>query len=128
MIKKNEIYKCDICGNVVEMLHEGGGQLVCCNQEMRLLEENTKDAALEKHIPAVEKTDTGIKVKVGEIEHPMDEDHYIEWIELIANDGKNEKKFLNPNGKPEVEFHIKGEVAAVRAYCNLHDLWVFEEK
>lgn len=86
MTKKLQVYKCEKCGNIVEVLHEGAGQLVCCGQPMKLFTENTVDAAQEKHVPVIEKTEKGYKVKVGSIPHPMEEKHYIEWIELIADD------------------------------------------
>ncbi len=122
MTKLNQIYKCDVCGNIVEVLHTGVGELVCCAQPMRLMKENTEDATQEKHVPVIEKTETGIKVKVGEIAHPMDENHYIEWIEVLA-DGKVYRKYLKPGDKPEAEFPITSESIEVREYCNLHGLW-----
>jgi len=124
MTKQNQIYKCNICGNIVEVLHEGKGQLVCCDQPMELLMEKIKDRGLEKHVPVIEKTNTGIKVRVGSILHPMEQDHYIEWIEIIA-DKKVYKKFLKPGDEPEVEFNIdiKAEEIQAREYCNLHGLW-----
>jgi superoxide reductase len=122
MTEKLQIYKCDVCGNIVEMLHAGAGQLVCCGQPMKLFKENTVDAAKEKHVPVIEKTATGIKVKVGSVAHPMEEKHYIEWIEVIA-DGKAYRKFLNPGEAPEATFEIKAEKVTAREYCNLHGLW-----
>jgi superoxide reductase len=119
--KLSEVYKCSVCGNIVEVVHVGGGELVCCDKPMDLQEENTVDAATEKHVPVVEKVDGGVRVKVGEVEHPMTEDHYIEWIEVLAN-GKSYKKFLSPGDAPGAEFMVEGEVTA-RAYCNLHGLW-----
>lgn len=120
---KNEVFKCNVCGNIVEVLHVGGSELVCCGQPMELKTENTQEAATEKHIPVIEKTATGILVKVGEVAHPMEEKHYIEWIELIA-DGKSYKKFLNPGELPEAEFPIAySEPMFAREYCNLHGLW-----
>jgi len=121
MTEKNQVYKCEICGNIVEVLHSGGGVLVCCGQAMKLFEENTVDADLEKHVPVVEKTEKGVLVKVGSVEHPMDEGHYIEFIEVIVN-GNVYRKDLNPGDKPEAEFCVEGDVV-VRAYCNLHGLW-----
>lgn len=123
MVKILEIYKCEVCGNIVEILHAGAGELVCCGQKMRLVVENTTDASREKHIPVLEKTTTGTKVKVGSIAHPMDEKHYIEWIEVIA-DEKTARQDLKPGDAPEAVFI--GEIApltTVRAYCNLHGLW-----
>jgi superoxide reductase len=118
----NEIYKCNICGNIVETVHVGGGELVCCGEPMELLEANTVDAAKEKHVPVVEKTATGVKVKVGSVPHPMEEKHYIEWIELIA-DGTAYRKFLKPGDAPEAEFCITAQSMTAREYCNLHGLW-----
>ena len=117
-----QIYRCNICGNMVEVLHAGKGQLVCCGKPMELLTEKTTDVGLEKHVPVIEKTTTGFKVKVGSVPHPMEEKHYIEWIELIA-DGKVYRKFLNPGEKPEVEFKLKAEKVWAREYCNVHGLW-----
>ena len=122
MTKLKEIYKCNVCGNIVEITHTGIGTLVCCEKPMVLQEENTVDAATEKHVPVVEKTENGIKVKVGEVDHPMEEDHYIEWVEVIS-EGRSCKKFLKPGDKPEVEFCVQDENAIVREYCNLHGLW-----
>jgi superoxide reductase len=120
--KLNEVYKCNICGNMVEVIHVGGGQLVCCNQTMELLNENTTDAAQEKHVPVIEKTDKGFKVKIGEVPHPMEEAHYIEWIELIA-DGISYRRFLKPGDAPEAEFNINADTVTAREFCNLHGLW-----
>ncbi len=124
MTKQNQIYKCNICGNIVEVLHEGEGQLVCSGQPMELLMEKTEDEGFEKHVPVIEKTETGIKVKVSSIPHPMEENHYIEWIEIIA-DGKSYREFLRPGDEPEVEFNIDTKVEEIesREYCNLHGLW-----
>jgi len=122
MTKRLQIYKCEVCGNIVEILHEGAGELVCCNQPMKLFEENTVDAAREKHIPVMEKTTSGTKVKVGSVAHPMEEKHYIEWIEIIA-DGKAYRQFLNPGDAPEATFNIEAGNLTVREYCNVHGLW-----
>jgi superoxide reductase len=122
MTEKLQIYKCEVCGNIVEMLHAGAGELVCCGQPMKLCKENTVDAAKEKHVPVIEKTAAGIKVKVGSVAHPMEEKHYIEWIEVIA-DGKAYRKFLNPGEAPEATFELKAEKVTAREYCNLHGLW-----
>ena len=122
MTEKLQIYKCEVCGNIVEMLHAGAGEMVCCGQPMKLFKENTTDAAKEKHVPVIEKTAAGIKVKVGSVAHPMEEKHYIEWIEVIA-DGKAYRKFLNPGEAPEATFEIKAEKVTAREYCNLHGLW-----
>ena len=122
MAEKLQIYKCDKCGNIVEVLHGGKGELVCCDQPMKLFVENTVDAAKEKHVPVVEKTADGFMVKVGEVAHPMEEKHYIEWIEVIA-DGKAYRQFLNPGEAPEATFKIEAEQVTAREYCNLHGLW-----
>ena len=121
MVEQNQIYKCATCGNIVEVVHVGGGTLVCCGQPMVLQTENTVDAALEKHVPVIEKIEGGVKVKIGSVPHPMEESHYIEWIEVMAGD-KVLRKYLNPGDAPEAEFEIEGEVTA-REYCNLHGLW-----
>lgn len=122
MTEQKQIYKCNICGNIVEVNHAGVGELVCCGQPMELLNEKTEDTGQEKHVPVIEKTEQGVKVKVGSIPHPMEENHYIEWIELIADD-RVYKKFLKPNEKPEAEFEVKAEKITARAYCNIHGLW-----
>ena len=117
-----QIYKCEVCGNIVEVVHEGKGQLVCCNQPMKQMVENTVDAAKEKHVPVVEKTAAGVKVKVGSVAHPMEEKHYIEWVQIIAG-GKSFRQFLKPGEAPEAAFEVKANLEAVREYCNLHGLW-----
>jgi superoxide reductase len=122
MAKQLEVYKCSVCGNIVEVLHGGPGELVCCGQPMALLTENTVDAAKEKHVPVIEKGANSITVKVGSVAHPMEEKHYIEWIELIA-DGKVYRQFLKPGDKPEATFPITAEKVSAREYCNLHGLW-----
>ena len=122
MTERLQIYKCEVCGNIVEVLHEGQGELVCCGQPMKLYVENTVDAAREKHVPVMEKTTTGAKVKVGSVAHPMEEKHYIEWIEVIV-DGKAYRQFLKPGDAPEAVFEIDAEQIAAREYCNKHGLW-----
>jgi superoxide reductase len=122
MLEKLQIYKCEICGNIVEGVHGGKGTLVCCGQPMKLVAENTMDAALEKHVPVIEKVDGGFKIKVGSVAHPMEEKHYIEWIEIIA-DGKAYRQFLNPGEPPEALFKITANEVTAREYCNLHGLW-----
>ncbi len=122
MAARGEVYKCGVCGNIVEMLFAGGGELVCCGQPMNLLVENTVDAAKEKHVPVIEKTADGFKVKVGAVAHPMEEKHYIQWIELLA-DGKSYIQFLAPGQAPEATFCIKADKVTAREYCNLHGLW-----
>ncbi len=122
MTERLQIYKCEVCGNIVEVIHEGKGELVCCKQPMKLFVENTVDAAKEKHVPVVEKTAEGIRVSVGSAAHPMEEKHYIEWIEIMA-DGKVYRQFLNPGDAPEATFSIDAEQITAREYCNLHGLW-----
>ena len=122
MAERLQIYKCEVCGNIVEVLHEGQGELVCCGEPMKLFVENTVDAAKEKHVPVAETTAEGFKVKVGSVAHPMEEKHYIEWIELIA-DGKTYRTFLKPGDVPETTFDIDAQQVTVREYCNLHGLW-----
>ncbi len=122
MADRNEIYKCDLCGNIVEVLNGNDGTLVCCGKDMMGFEEKTADSATEKHVPVIEKTAEGYKVTVGSTIHPMLENHYIEWIELTA-DGKSYKKYLNPGDDPVAEFNIKAEKVGAREYCNLHGLW-----
>ena len=123
MTKVREIYKCNICGNIVEVLHAGVGELVCCGQPMELQKEKTQDSAIEKHVPYIEKTKDGILVKVGRNQdHPMEEKHFIEWIEINA-DGAVYKKFLKPGDKPQAIFEIKAKNISAREYCNIHGLW-----
>lgn len=123
MTKVREIYKCEICGNIVEVLHAGVGELVCCGQPMKLLEEKTEDSSVEKHVPYIEKTTNGVLVKVGQNQaHPMEEKHYIEWIQVIADD-KVYRRFLKPGDKPESEFEIEADEIIAREYCNIHGLW-----
>jgi superoxide reductase len=122
MAEKLQVYKCEVCGNIVEVLHGGAGELVCCGQPMKLMTENTVDAAKEKHVPVVEKTEKGYTVKVGSVAHPMEEKHYIEWIEIIA-DGVAYRKFLSPGGDPEATFCIEADQVTAREYCNIHGLW-----
>jgi superoxide reductase len=122
MTKKLQIYKCEICGNIVEMVHEGKGELVCCGEPMKLLDEKTADATTEKHVPVIEKTDAGYKVTVGTTLHPMEDKHFIEWIEVIA-DGKAYRQFLKPGDQPVAEFCIEGSELTAREHCNVHGLW-----
>jgi superoxide reductase len=122
MTQRLQIYKCEVCGNIVEVIHEGAGELVCCGQPMKLLVPNTVDAAKEKHVPVIEKTATGVTVKVGSVAHPMEEKHYIEWIEIIA-DGKAYRQFLKPGAAPEATFDIKATTIEAREHCNIHGLW-----
>ena len=122
MAEKLEIYKCEACGNIVEVLHGGAGELVCCGEPMKRFVENTVDAAKEKHVPVIEKIAGGVKVKVGSVPHPMEEKHYIEWVEIIA-DGGVYRHFLNPGESPEATFNIEAQNVTAREYCNLHGLW-----
>ena len=122
MANKLEIYKCSKCGNIVEVLYAGAGELVCCGEPMELLEEKTADAATEKHVPVIEKIDGGYKVKVGSLAHPMQEAHYIEWIELLA-DGKAYRQFLEPGNEPEAVFNVEAGSVTAREHCNIHGLW-----
>ncbi len=122
MARQLGVYKCEVCGNIVEVLHAGAGELVCCGQPMTPLEEKTADASTEKHVPVIEKTADGYKVIVGSTPHPMEEKHYIEWIELLA-DGVAYRKFLKPGGAPEAAFSVKAQAVSAREYCNVHGLW-----
>lgn len=123
MAKIHEVYKCDICGNIVNVLHGGKGQLVCCGKPMTLLNEKTSaDEGLEKHVPVVEEGEV-LTVKVGATEHPMVEAHHIEWVEVQEDTGNVQVKFLNPTEKPIAQFELSGKPNKVRAYCNLHGLW-----
>jgi len=122
MAERNEVYKCEVCGIITEVLHTGKGHLVCCGKPMILLKENTTDGALEKHVPVIEKTPDGIRVKVGSVAHPMIDTHYIEWIEILA-DNEIHRKYLNPNEVPEAEFKVDASNIIAREYCNLHGLW-----
>ncbi|MBM7559792.1 desulfoferrodoxin [Marinitoga litoralis] len=124
MTKRGQVYKCEKCGNIVEVLHEGAGELICCGEPMKLLEEKTADSSVEKHVPFIQEVEDGYLVKVGETTaHPMTEEHFIEWIELTV-DGVVYKKFLTPNDKPEALFKVaKGKEVTAREYCNLHGLW-----
>lgn len=120
--KKLQVFKCGVCGNMVEVVRVGGGTLVCCDKEMNLLTENTTDAAKEKHVPVIEKVTNGYKVSVGSVAHPMAPEHFIEWIELIA-DGKAYRQYLNPGDKPEAFFCVDAKEVSAREFCNLHGLW-----
>ncbi len=121
-IEKLQIFKCSVCGNIIEVVHAGGGTLVCCGKDMDLIVENTTDAATEKHVPVVEKVDGGYKVTVGSVAHPMEDAHLIQWIQLIA-DGTAYRQFLTPGAAAEAVFLVKAENVTVREYCNLHGLW-----
>jgi superoxide reductase len=122
MTERLQVYKCGVCGNIVEVMHAGGGELVCCGQAMALVKENTVDASKEKHVPVVERTADGFKVKVGSVAHPMEDKHWIEWVEVIA-DGKVHRQYLKPGQAPEAVFCVKADTVTAREYCNLHGLW-----
>jgi superoxide reductase len=122
MVERLQVYRCKICGNIVQVLHAGGGTLVCCGEDMTPLQENTVEASKEKHIPVIEKKGDVVVVRLGSVPHPMDEKHYIEWIELLA-DGISYFQYLKPGMKPEATFDVKAEKVMARAYCNLHGLW-----
>ena len=121
----HEVYKCLTCGNIIAVAHAGAGELVCCGSPMKLMKEGSTDGAKEKHVPVIEKTANGYKVKVGSVPHPMEETHWIEWIELLA-DGKSYRQFLKPGQAPEAEFCIKADKVTAREYCNLHGHWKAE--
>jgi len=122
MAEKLQIYKCSICGNIVEVLHGGAGELVCCGKLMDNLLAKTAEEGKEKHVPVIEKIDGGIKVKVGSAPHPMEEKHHIEWIEILA-DGKAYRQFLNPGEAPEAMFSIEADTVTAQEHCNIHGLW-----
>lgn len=122
MAKMMEVYHCELCGNLVEVLHTGGGELVCCGQPMNLLVENSTDAAKEKHVPVIVKAEGGVTVKIGSVPHPMTEAHFIEWIELIAGSTVY-RQDLKPGDAPEAFFATNATQVAARAFCNLHGLW-----
>lgn len=122
MAEKSGIYKCELCGNIIEVLIAGDGELICCGQPMKLMVANTVDAAKEKHVPVIEKIPGGVKVKIGSVAHPMEEKHYIQWIEINA-DGRTCRKFLKPGEAPEAEFKVDAANITAREYCNLHGLW-----
>ena len=126
MTEKKQIYRCKICGNIVEVVHSGKGELVCCREPMELLTEKREDGGFEKHVPIIEKTEKGVVVKVGSVPHPMEENHFIEWIELEV-DGFVMRKFLKPNDKPEALFNVQTKDTSslkARAHCNIHGLWM----
>ncbi|UMX48230.1 MAG: desulfoferrodoxin [Candidatus Nealsonbacteria bacterium DGGOD1a] len=130
MAQFKEIYKCAVCGNIVEVLRAGAGQLVCCGQPMELQVAKTSDEGTEKHLPALAELPAnvcsgkdGVKIKIGAVEHPMTPEHYIEWIEIDTIDGKSGKKFLKPADLPESEFQTRMNIVGARAYCNVHGLW-----
>ncbi len=122
MTERNQVYKCSVCGNIVEVVHSAGGTLVCCGQPMDLLVENTTDAATEKHVPVVERKDNKLKVSVGSVAHPMIDEHYIEWVELIVGE-RVFRTYLQPGESPEAIFSVMADGVIAREYCNLHGLW-----
>lgn len=123
MTEIREIYKCNVCGNIVEVVHTGVGELVCCGEPMQLMKPQTEDSTKEKHVPYVEKTDNGILVKIGQNQdHPMEEKHHIEWIQVITEDASY-RQFLHPGDKPQATFPIKNTKIIAREYCNIHGLW-----
>jgi len=117
-----QVYKCQLCGNIVEILHGTQGQLTCCGQAMELLVEKSSDEGKEKHVPVVEKVEGGVVVKVGSVAHPMEEKHYIEWIELIADDNVC-RQFLKPADEPRAQFNIEADNIVAREHCTIHGLW-----
>lgn len=124
MAELNKIYKCEICGNIVEVVNAGGGTLFCCGKAMTKLDGNSTDGAFEKHVPVVEVlADKTVSVKVGSVEHPMTDAHYIQWIEILTDNNKVYRKHLTPTDKPEAKFNVDGEIVAAREYCNIHGLW-----
>jgi superoxide reductase len=122
MSEKLEVYKCKVCGAVIEVLHAGSGELVCCGQPMERLEEKTMDEGSEKHVPVFERTETGIKVRVGAVPHPMEEKHFIEWVEVVSS-GSVYREYLKPGEAPEADFPLNTEDVEMRIYCNVHGLW-----
>jgi superoxide reductase len=122
--EKNQIFRCNICGNIVETVNVGGAELVCCGQPMELLVAKTQDLGMEKHVPVVEKVENGILIKIGEVAHPMEQQHYIQWIEILLENGKSCRKYLSPEDAPEAIFEVdESQLEEVREYCNVHGLW-----
>ena len=122
MPKRLEVYKCSICGNIVEVVHSGAGALICCGQNMERMTENTTDAATEKHVPVIEMGDASVTVKVGDVAHPMEDAHYIEWIEILVED-RVYRQYLQSGQPAEATFNVNAATVIARAYCNLHGLW-----
>ena len=122
MPKRLEVYKCQICGNIVEVVHSGAGALICCGKNMDRITENTTDAATEKHVPVIELADTSVTVKVGDVAHPMEDAHYIEWIEILVED-KIYRQYLQAGQPAQATFNLSATTVTARAYCNLHGLW-----
>lgn len=123
MAEQLQVYKCEKCGNIIEVLHGGAGDLVCCGENMILLDAKTADQGKEKHVPVVEKTDQGFKVKVGSVSHPMEEKHFIEWIEVIDDKGKAYRQFLKPGQAPEAVFCVDSSQVTAREHCTIHGMW-----
>ena len=123
MAEQLQVYKCEKCGNIVEVLHGGDGDLVCCGENMKLLDAKTADQGKEKHVPVVEKTSDGFKVKVGDVPHPMEDKHFIEWIEVVDDKGKAYRQFLQPGQAPEAVFCIDSSTVTAREHCNVHGMW-----
>lgn len=121
-MERNQVYKCNVCGNVVDVIHVGGGTMVCCGQPMELQIEKTDDAGKEKHVPVIIQGDAETTVKVGGVPHPMEDKHYIEWVEVTVN-GVTEREYLKPGSVPEARFCACGEVSQARSFCNVHGLW-----
>ena len=127
MAERFQIYKCELCGNIVEVLHGGAGELVCCGEAMKLLDEQSADQSTEKHVPVIEKTADGVKIKVGSVAHPMQDAHFIEFIEVLT-DGGIQRAFLSPNDAPEADFKVdEAAIGKAREFCNVHGLWKFEK-
>jgi len=124
MTKINEIYKCEICGNIVEMTHAGTGSLICCGEAMKKMEPQSGPEGKEKHLPVAERAGNKISVSIGSVLHPMTEEHYIEWIEIISG-ANGQRMFLNPGDEPKESFVLDNtdEEITIRAYCNVHGLW-----
>lgn len=122
-----DVYKCEVCGNIVEVLHKGKGQLFCCGKPMKLMEVKKLEEGKEKHLPVIEKVGDRVIVKVGSVKHPMIETHYIEWIEIVTDNGVY-RKYLKPGDEPIAEFCVKVEKFSAREYCNLHGLWQSDYK
>ena len=128
MTELKQIYKCEVCGNIVEVLHTGVGTLVCCGKNMILQKENSEGEYAEKHAPVIEKNKEGASINIGKVNHPMEEKHFIEWIEIIGENKKDYgRKFLKPGEKPHANFPIKSKITKVRMYCNVHGLWITDK-
>jgi superoxide reductase len=127
MTERMQIFKCDVCGNIIEVVNEGVGQLVCCGEPMILLEVHSSDQGYEKHVPVIERTPKGVKIKVGANPHPMLEEHHIEWIEICYGNGVSQRKFLKAGDPPEVEFCVPAAKIKAREHCNIHGLWWAKE-